>query len=265
MIKLRGNSGFTLIELVLTITILGILSVGFIGFITLGTNVYTNISSRDVLVSDARFAIERLTREIRHSLPNSIRTSDTVTSNCLEYVPIKTAHIYTEIAIIGDSATDKINVIQPSNSYIYQSGDRAVVYSTAANDAYNIGRNKAANISSVNQSAGAGIWQITLDTPGTFADDSPNERLYIVGTPVSYCLIKSSGQLYRYANYGFSNSQPSLSGGVLMAENISNGIQAPFEFNSDGINSGIVQVNLTFSKNFETVEFSNGVHIKNVP
>lgn len=262
MKKVRG---FTLIELVLTMTILGILSLGFIGFLTIGTHVYNDISSRDVIVADARFAIERLNRELRNALPNSVRTLDNANLSCMEYVPIKTAHVYTNLAIGTDVATDKISVIQSSNSYSYQGGDRVVVYSTGINDAYDTSLDKAAVIDNVNQGFATSVWQITLNSAQTFASDSPNEHLYIVSTPVSFCLIKSAGQMYRYANYGFSSTQPTPNNGVLMAENINNQNQAPFRFTNNGMNSGIVQVNLSFTKNSETVEFSNGVHIKNVP
>lgn len=261
-----NTRGFTLIELVLTMTILGVLSLGFIGFIGIGSNVYTNVSGRDAIASDARFVIERFNREIRNALPNSIRILNDTTMGCLEYLPIKSTNVYLDIPTAGETTRDNIVVIKSSVPYNKVSGDRVVVYPLMQNDGYKKSNNKAETVASVDLGFDSTSWEIKLTQTQIFASDSPNERLFIIGKPVSFCLLTSSGQLYRYSNYGFNGNQKAPStDGVLMAENIFNGNMFPFEFGDDGLNSGMVKLNLIFSKNSETVAFSHGVHIKNVP
>ncbi|TRX52801.1 type II secretion system protein J [Thalassomonas sp. M1454] len=253
--------GFTLIELVLVIAILGIISVGFVGFINVGSNVYQNVSNRDSLISDARFAVERLNRELRNALPNSIRIIDDGNRQCLEFVPIKTSHVYSDIPANGDLASADIEVIKASSFYNFRNTDRAVVYPIDESDAYDLSLNKAQRINSVDTTNNT--WQITLASATSFASDSPNQHLFIVGEPVSYCA--ETGRLERFSFYGFNNVQTILTGGVLMAEHIDTSAGLPFIFDAKQQSDAIVQVNFTFSQNNESVFFSNGVHIQHVP
>ena len=89
--------GFTLIELVTVIVLLGIMATGIGGFITLSTQTFVNVSERDELLASARFAIERLNREVSNAVPNSIRIATDIDSNrqCLEFMPIQASTSYT--------------------------------------------------------------------------------------------------------------------------------------------------------------------------
>ena len=87
----KKTNGFTLLELIIVIVLLGVMSVGISGFITLSTQTYLNVSERDKLLSSARFAVERLNREIRNSVPNSIRITPITllsTQQCLSLIHI---------------------------------------------------------------------------------------------------------------------------------------------------------------------------------
>lgn len=75
--KPRGNRGFTLVELVMVILLLGIMATFTSQFIGIGTQIYGDASSRELLMSDARFAMERLNRELRDAVPGSERIETT--------------------------------------------------------------------------------------------------------------------------------------------------------------------------------------------
>lgn len=268
----NNKKGFTLIELVLVIAILGIISVGFIGFINIGSNVYNNVSSRDALISDARFAVERLNRELRNALPNSIRILSNSSSQCLEFVPIKSNNVYLSLPTLTDPASDSVEVVKASTTYTFNNSDRVVVYPIETEDVYNLNVSKSSEITTVDTSADSNdsscepdcdySWDISLSTPMTFTADSPNNRLFIVAEPVSYCV--DNGSLWRKDDHGFLNNQSIFIDGVLMAEHIDvcNGSCFPFSYNST---KAMVQVDLNFTRNNETIFFSNGVHITNVP
>ena len=88
--------GFTLIELVVVITVMGILSIGAVSFITDASDGYANTVRRTELGSTMRLAAERVTRELRNALPNSVRVS----GNCLEFIPVEGGSTLSESARI---------------------------------------------------------------------------------------------------------------------------------------------------------------------
>ncbi|MBL0689544.1 MAG: prepilin-type N-terminal cleavage/methylation domain-containing protein, partial [Pseudoalteromonas sp.] len=116
------TKGFTLLELIIVIIILGVMSVGIAGFITLSTQTYLNVSERDELLANARFVTERLNREIRNAVPNSIRINSNSTTECLEFIPIKASTTYMDIPVIPELASKNISIIpfQDSEGNAYQ-------------------------------------------------------------------------------------------------------------------------------------------------
>jgi len=64
--------GFTLIELIVVIVIVGILSALGGQFIVAPVTGYVDLSRRARLVDQAEMALRRMQRDIRHALPNSI-------------------------------------------------------------------------------------------------------------------------------------------------------------------------------------------------
>ena len=204
-----------------------------------------------------------MNRELRNALPNSIRITDDGNNYCLEYIPIKTSHIYTNIAAEGDPAIGQLSVIKASVDYVEEDTDRVVVYPIDINDGYDLSLNKAAQIDTADTSSN--VWLIDLINDTTFASNSPNEILFIVDQPVSYCIGKLSQQMHRIEDYGFNNTPSVITGGVLMAENLDINDITPFTFDQKLQSDAIVQVNLSFERNDEHIFFSNGVHITNVP
>lgn len=71
--KIFQLKGFTLIELVMVITISAILSGSIAVFIIRPINAYTSVTQRAQLVDAADLAIRRMTRDIQRAVPNSIR------------------------------------------------------------------------------------------------------------------------------------------------------------------------------------------------
>jgi MSHA biogenesis protein MshO len=82
--------GFSLIELVITIVVLGIIAVVAGAFLLPAFNAYQGLERRAALVEAAESAIRRMSRDIRISLPNSVRTIDLggpLTGFAIEMVP----------------------------------------------------------------------------------------------------------------------------------------------------------------------------------
>ena len=88
--------GFTLVEIVTVMMILGILSIGTVKFITDSSQGFFSTMGRTALAGDARFVAERLATEVRGALPNSMRVSGA----CLEFVPTVGASTYATLPVV---------------------------------------------------------------------------------------------------------------------------------------------------------------------
>jgi len=275
--KEKLTKGFTLIELILVIIILGVMAVGITGFIKLTTQTYLNASERTELLANARFAVERFNRELRNAVPNSIRINENSNTECLEFVPIKASTTYIDIPVVPELALSELTVIPfqgiDGNPYQCSSpcADTLTVYPLSSNDVY-VNNNQAiaatfpllsVNLITVN------TWQLALNTNSDihFSADSPTERLYLFSGPVSYCL--RDDKLYRYEGYALSNNNYVMpnSDPILMAEYlVPSEVGSSFSFSPATLQrNGIVEVQLSFEQSGEENVFNNEVHINNVP
>src|SRR5262245_47175639 len=73
--EMRGERGYTLIEVVVVVAITALVA-GFIGsFISRPMQIYNDVGLRGELVAAASSALERMAREVRAALPNSVRVA----------------------------------------------------------------------------------------------------------------------------------------------------------------------------------------------
>jgi MSHA biogenesis protein MshO len=72
------RAGFTLIELVITIVVVGVISIAVGAFLLPMLNSYQGVERRAALAESADSAIRRMSRDVRLSLPNSVRVTTTL-------------------------------------------------------------------------------------------------------------------------------------------------------------------------------------------
>jgi len=266
-IKRIQNKGFTLLEMVTVIVLLGVVSVGISGFIRIGTQAYVDVTNRDELIANGRFIVERLNRELRSALPNSVRVNSSGTTFCLEFIPFTTSSIYTDVPVVPEPASDIIFVI-PFEDGGFNTDLRAAVYPLDASELYG-SPDKIIAVDSLPDKANT-IWEITLDGTVHFPEDSPTNRIYFVEQPVSYCKINQAGntaaQLFRHAGgYVTDGSNIPTNMGVLMADYLMPNYN-PFEVvDPSHLRNAIIQTELRLERNFEQMTFSNDVQVLNVP
>lgn len=274
----KSARGFTLVEMVTVILILGILVVGVSSFIIFGTRIFVESSSVDQVLSQSRFAVERMTRELRSAVPSSVRiTSDSLTYQCVEFVPIEASTTYLSMPIAPNATaltgtvilntTDKIK----ENQYIW-------IYPLTDSDVYNSARQKRAQIKAITPSDTIDN-QVTLTFMAStrFAEASPRQRIYFASAPVSYCFQKAAASneliLQRYTGYQFNNSQPrpiDMGTGVLMAQNMVNSFTNSSDLPmiltpSTLVNNAMVHLQPRFTVNGETFQYRHQVQVINVP
>ena len=262
----RNQGGFTLIELILVILVLAIVSTGIVTFIRYGVQTYQDSAGRDQQISDSRFVIERITRELRNALPNSVRVTNS--GDCVEFIPILASSTYVDIPVLPDAASDTATIVE---SDVAKKGNtslantKLVVYPLGVNEAYVDGTQiagKVFNVSSYSLPTD-NVITVTLDNTVLFSDDSPNQRYFIVRDNVAYCW-DTSGDIKRYDNV----SNPPSGTGVLMAENVikPNASSQIFTYQGDTlIRNAIVLMDFTFQYSDEQLRLVNEVNIANVP
>jgi len=81
--------GLTLVELVVTIVVMGIIAGGTTAYIMSSTQSYVDTATRNRLSGIARLTTLRLERELGNAVPNSIRTRSVGGETCVEFFPIE--------------------------------------------------------------------------------------------------------------------------------------------------------------------------------
>lgn len=273
------NKGFTLMELILVIIILGIMAVGISGFITLSTQTYLNATNRDELIGNARFVIERLSRELRNAMPNSIRIDSfgtgSNTRHCIQFVPIVASTVYTDIPVAPEPASKILEVIPFNNDSgtPYQCddcGDLVTVYPLKSEDIYADSAGSLGKIFPIdNVDTSVTPWNMNVTNDINFDEDSPTQRLYVANQQVSYCNAYISAEniwtLVRFSDVitsgdqTYPDSTPFYMAGYLTGDKPFNYLPATLQRNA------VVQIHLNFIKDDESYVFDHEVHINNVP
>ncbi|BDX08121.1 PilW family protein [Planctobacterium marinum] len=252
----KRHSGFTLVEMVAVIVILGIVSLGVTNFIGNSTQMYVDTAERDDILSRSRYTVERLNRAIRYALPNSIRVAanqppgQDVNAHCMEYFPIEWSTFYLSIATGADDpittieGPDMVSALNSANSGYDDTDEQdhyVVIYPTDPDQVYvseaelTDDDGRIVRVQDVRDSSRDGLKEVEFQDEISFDEESTVERFYIVSDPISYCLVLESGSynLYMLTDYGILEDQVAdidvleITHGaskVLMAEDLTNDI-----------------------------------------
>ncbi len=272
----RRSDGFTRVELVLVIALLGVVGTLGAGFIAQAAQMYRVGIARAELMDEASDVMRRLAREVAGALPNSVRSTVAADGTYLELVPTLAAGRYrAEASVSAEPAgTDPLEFGASPADTSFQvlgpavevaAGSQLVIYNlgTAEADAY-AGNNRRTPVST-----GAALSTVTYTAAGGgFPIDSPDHRFFVVGAPVSFHCA-SDGRLTRYAGYGWSATQPTLASGSLAAASASRlattVAQCSFELDAGLANLGSVLIRLTLSRDGESVTLLHQVTVDATP
>lgn len=271
--KMRG---FSLIELIIVIVVLGVLSVGIAQYISLGAQVYSEGSERDEVVAQSRFMLTRMAKELRQATPNSIRLScsggSCASVQCLEFVPFQTSTIVTNNVPLDVTAPGPLRVVK-ALAPVAQN-DQVVIYPLDASDVFDPAHNKRRTISATPTSLTTHTeqWDMNLG----FAQSSPSKRVYVLAdSPVSFCV--EGTQLYRYQGYGFQvmqqtpNAAHEIAGvtGQLVGQYINNNLllTPTFSYSAASLTrNALVNINFELAlTTLDEINLNHEIHIPNVP
>lgn len=220
--KARNKNGFTLIEMIIVILLIGILSGVLFTVLRGPMQAFVDVEKRTRLVDIADTALQRMTREIRLALPNSIRVTGGTT---VEFLRTLDGARYRAKpggggpgGICGGSLPqDILNFAMPGDCFevlgtlnnfasivtgatqadcIASNADCLVIYNTGqpGANAYNGDNIAVVTAASANS--------ITFAGAPPFPYRSPRQRFFIIDTPVSF--VCSGGEIRRFDNYSIT-------------------------------------------------------------
>ncbi|HXA46951.1 MAG TPA: type II secretion system protein [Burkholderiaceae bacterium] len=287
--------GFTLVEMVMVIVILGIISAVVGLFLRPAMTSYFGTQRRAGMTDEADTALRRMGRDVRSAVPNSIRTPN---NQCFELAPTSTGGRYrlapdtvngSSMALDTTTTTPAFDVLSPMST-TPSAGDIVVVDNQNTDDVYNLVN--TATISGVTFPpttfpVTAGISRITLTASKQFPTGYEGGRFVVVpnngGNPAVFYICSSAGGaldsqgnatgvLYRYVHPfvgAYPGACPVVTGATPGVSVVASNVQScNFEYNaSEGATqqSGFIWMQLILTQVNESVSLSYGVHVDNVP
>ena len=294
--------GFSLLELILVIVLLGVLATGAGLLITAPIQAYSDQVRRTHLVDQAEMSLRQIARDIRRALPNSIRITQKAATKdwALEMVNTVAGARYrdeaggafnSEFDILDFSEADAefnfLGTLRPGVTSI-PSGQRLVIYNTAPTNFY---QDASANSNPGIVTPATSVLTLSTRDAGTvsisddeqrlninptfqFFQQSPGQRAFLVDGPISYVcdLSGTNTRIDRYAGYAYQDPQivtnAALAGltGVLAGAVATRVTACSISYQAGTTQrSGTITLGITVSDAGESVSLLHQVHVVNVP
>jgi MSHA biogenesis protein MshO len=273
------HAGFTLVEAIVAITILGVLGAMVAVFIKSPIEAYFNQASRAVLTDAADGALRRISRDIGAALPNSLRSTSLGSPACFELLPVVAAGRYryqqgctancatASPTLVGDildfTATDaSFDVLGQVKLDNLPGANLVAIYNLGIPGADAYAADNTAAISS------ASATSITLSGTGKkFPFQAPGKAFSVIPNySVVYSCAGTSPSMTLYRTTQSISSTPMTacpSSGTALVTNVSS---CSFTY-TPAVNQreGILSISLELTLNSETVRLYNQVMVSNAP
>ncbi|WP_420474187.1 type II secretion system protein [Noviherbaspirillum sp. ST9] len=283
------TGGFTMVEAIIVISILGIVGAMIAVFIRMPMEGYDSASRRAEMTDIADTALRRISRDLRLSVPNSVRVATDGTSIFLGFLPVVTGGMYrAECSTVAACTTGAEHNLDFSTTVTQFDvlgglpvqpaiGQSVVIFNLGVPGADAYSGDNTATITAVNTTSTGGSLSIAATRPFPFA--SPNQRFQVFGAPVTYVCtpatvdnagrLTGTGTLTRVTGYAIGANQPTSFSGAgiqtsVLATRVSGcAITPPENMTLPGL--ALVTIRLTLLSNGESVSLYHEAHINNVP
>ncbi|MBW8189447.1 type II secretion system GspH family protein [Neiella marina] len=264
--NMRLQRGFTLMELVVVIVLLGIIAIATSNFVVTGVEIFTRGIDRQHMASTGRFVVERLSREIRNAVPGSVTVRDDL-GDCIEFRPIEATFFYLDAPIAPLPAANTAMVATNTN-FVFDSDANdydAIIYPLDRQHVFSGGgQSRAVQVEQDGLTDnGDNSLTLTFASAFQFPEDSPAQRLFLAREVVSFCLV--SGQLYRHSSRN-GNISPGTNGSLMGRWFDNRSGEAMFNISQSQYSGvSLVQLLLRLNERDEDVVLNHEIHLLQVP
>jgi MSHA biogenesis protein MshO len=297
-----AHAGFTLVEMITVIAIMGIVAAAVAGFIRVPMQLYQDAQRRASITDAANTAFALLKRDLQNSLPNSVRVTLVGAVYHLEFLQTRTGGRY-RAADSNPSASWSANHCPDGNANslaeedvlqfgvadtcftslgglahlatVLTGSDFLAIYNLGSGfanaDAYASGAATGGNKSLITSvAAGSGGANVISFSSNTFNLESPGRRFHVISGPVSYACDPGAGTLNRYSGYAITAAQQTPPPGTpaLLARGVT-GCTIVYDQNVINQRQGVVSIWLRIAATADpgggAVNLFQQVQVSNVP
>ncbi len=272
------QGGFTLVEMIVVIVITGIIAGVVAVFLQAPVQGYIDSARRAELTDIADTAVRRMARDVRTAVPNSVRFSNCA-APCVEFIPTKDGGRYradaggnNNLLTFGTGGTTMFDIVGAAIPAVANT-DFVVIGSTQSDGAPPYDQTGAGVLRKVTAMTN-GNTTITFATPvlPVWAGLSSQHFDVVDGgqKAVTYACVgggvvngDGSGNLVRYANYGF-NVAPTTVTPAILASKV-DCTKTSIDYDVANQRFGLLAVRLTLTSGGESVSLYNEIHVNNAP
>lgn len=279
--KRLAQRGVTMIELVVAITVMGILASLGARLMTGPARSFVSGGDRTMLVDTTERALRRLNDDLRIALPNSLRAAQTGAVAWIEFLPTSEIGRARLRASASGAPGDPLDIENAADDRFDVFGPLPTLYADSQLVLNNLGTAEGDAWSGNNRRGGLALDSIggkLIFTPaGAFPSEPPTGRFALVRGPVTYrcegatdASGSGTGTLRRYEGYAIQAAQPvdaaaaPLSGATvrMLATQVS---ACSVSYDNAMANLGLLTLRLGLRRGDEPVAIVHQVAVDNTP
>ena len=266
MARRSPQRGFTMVEMIIAITLIGVLSSMVAVFVARPIQGYLDTARRAELTGMADAVLKRMSIELRNAIPGSVRPVSPAAGSYIEFIPALGGGRYCSSSSdcsnpmlnfgTGATTSGTFDVLGPLPSGMTANSDRLIIYNTGLGglDAYTND-----NCAKLTNSASP----LTYTNATPFPFDSPSHRFFVAPAsgPVRFNCTATAVQRIGGSSNFCGLTPTSVTSTLASADSI----VCAFRFSSVSASNGLLTLSITLTSSGESVTLINQIHVDNLP